>query len=183
MNQAHSLIEKAARIAVQAHDKQKRKESDTPFIIHPFMVALKLARSGFKDAVIAAGLLHDVLEDTDFPEEKLRQDLGDEVFKIVKAVTEDMSLVWEERKQKYIESVRNGSVETKAVSICDKIHNLETFLVAYVLLGAAVWEKFNRGKETKIWFENEMLKIFKETWRHPLVNEYEELLSRTRNLE
>jgi (p)ppGpp synthase/HD superfamily hydrolase len=177
-----NLIEKAAKIAVQAHNQQKRKEGDTPFVVHPFMVALKLAKFGFGDAVIAAGLVHDVLEDTEFSEEKLRQDLGDEVLKIVKTVTEDKSLFWEERKQKYLESVRNGPEEAKAVFICDRIHNLESILSAYRLIGAAVWKKFNHEKDERIWFENKALKMLKEAWQHPLVNEYNKLLSRIQHL-
>lgn len=178
------LIEKAAKIAVQAHDGQMRKESDIPFIIHPFIVALKLAKSGFGDVVIAAGLVHDVLEDTDFPEEKLRQALGDEVLKIIKTVSEDNSLSWEERKQKYLESVRNGSKEAKAVSVCDKIHNLESILAAYQSLGPALWKKFSYGDSSvKVKMEDERLKMFKETWNHPLVDEYEKLILRLKDLK
>jgi len=70
------------------------------------------------------------LEDTDFGEEKLKQELGSEVLEIVKAVTNDDSLPWEEKKKKYVETVRSGSEGAKAVAGADKIHNLESLMIA-----------------------------------------------------
>jgi guanosine-3',5'-bis(diphosphate) 3'-pyrophosphohydrolase len=61
-----NLVEKALRIAVLYHKDQKRKVDNLPYIVHPVMVALKLAKYGFDDVVIAAALVHDILEDTDF---------------------------------------------------------------------------------------------------------------------
>jgi (p)ppGpp synthase/HD superfamily hydrolase len=176
MEQLPSVIEKAMRIAVRAHAQQTRKESDLPYISHPAMVALKLANYNFSNEIIAAALLHDVLEDTDFGEDRLHTEMGDEIFAIVKAVSNDDSLSWDEKKLKYIETVRNGGEGAKAVSTADKVHNMESLLIAYQEKGPVVWEFFKRGKEKKIWFEEEMLKMLRETWRHPLVDEYDELL-------
>ncbi len=176
INKIENIIEKATRIAVEAHKNQTRKADDSPYIIHPFMVALKLQKYNFEDEIIAAALTHDVLEDTDYPVEKFREELGDEVYKIVKAVTNDGSLDWEEKKKQYVETVRNGSEGAKAVSVADKIHNLECLLIAYKEQGQEVWKKFNRGKDKKVWFETEVLKMLKETWQHPLIEEYEKLL-------
>lgn len=177
-----SLLEKAVRVSVIAHAGQTRKGDDMPYVIHPFMVALKLATYNFPNEVIAAALTHDVLEDTDFNEEKLKYELGEEVFEIVKAVTNDNSLPWEEKKKKYIETVRNGSVSAKAVAAADKIHNMESIIIAHAEQGPKVWERFNRGKEQKIWFEYEVLKMLKETWQHPLIDEYERLLEQEKDL-
>src|SRR3989344_1007289 len=93
-----SLIEKAARIALEAHSRQKRKDDGSPYIIHPFMVALKLVKNGFSDETVAAALVHDVLEDTKVSEETLQKELGNSVLNIIKVVTEDKSLPWEEIK-------------------------------------------------------------------------------------
>jgi len=185
MNGQTNLIEKAAKIAIFAHSGQKRKDSDTPYIIHPFMVALKLVKYNFPDTVIAAALVHDVLEDTGFKEERLRKELGDQVLAITKTVSEeikDKSLLWEERKKKYIEVLRNGSEGAKAVSVADKIHNLENFISAYKKQGPDLWKKFSRGKSKKIWFWKQVFKALKETWQHPLVDEYEKLLAQVEDL-
>jgi (p)ppGpp synthase/HD superfamily hydrolase len=177
------VIEKAIVVSVTAHHNQIRKLDNTPYIVHPFMVALKLAKYGFPDAVIAAALTHDVLEDTEYGEEKLKAELGEEVLGIVKAVTNDNSLSWEDKKRKYVETVRNGPEGAKAVAVADKIHNLEDLIAAHATQGPQVWKKFNRGKEQKFWFEDEVLKMLKQTWKHPLIDEYEALIKKGKLLD
>lgn len=178
-----SIVRRALRIAVVAHEGQTRKGDGSPLIIHPVSVGLKLVEHNFSEKVIAAAFVHDVLEDTDFSAELLRAELGDEVFAIVKAVTNDDSLIWEEKKKKYIETVRTGPEGSKAVSVADKIDNLESLMRAYREQGPDVWKKFNRGREQKIWFEEEVLKMLKDTWEHPLITEYEGLLRRLKSLD
>lgn len=172
----NKLIEKAAKIAIIAHAEQTRKDKETPYIIHPFMVSFMLVKYGFSDTVIASALVHDVLEDTDFSEGQLRKELGDDVVNIVKMVSEDKSLSWEDRKKAYIERIGRSSEDVKAVSIADKIHNLQNMLDSYEEKGPEFWKNFNRGKEQQLWFANESLAMFKKTWQHPLVNEYEVLV-------
>ncbi len=171
------LIEKAVRIATRAHNGQMRKETDLPYVMHPFMVAFKLSKYGFSDEVVAAALVHDVIEDTSFAKEDLIQELGDKVWNIVEAVTNDDTLPWEEKKLKYINSVRNAGDEAKAVATVDKIHNLESLLIAFEKYGDEVWSHFNRGMEKKIWFEESMLKMLKDSWKHPMIEEYDRLLN------
>lgn len=177
-----SLVDTAARIAAIAHKKQTRKQDGTPYIMHPAAVALMLAKHGFSDEVVAAALVHDVLEDTDFPEDVLRSEMGEEVMAIVDAVTNEDSLEWEAKKLKYIEAVRNGSDGAKAVATADKIHNLRDLLRSLDQHGDTLWERFNRGKEKKLWFEEAMLAMLKETWQHPLVGEYGSLVKTFRQL-
>jgi (p)ppGpp synthase/HD superfamily hydrolase len=178
-----NLIEKAVRISASAHKDQIRKGDDLPYIIHPFMVALKLAKHNFPDTVIAAALTHDVLEESDFLEDRLKDELGQEVWEIVKAVTNDDSLPWEEKKKNYVEAIRRGPEGAKAVAVADKIHNLESLMIAYREKGPELWKRFNRGREQKLWFENEVLKMLKETWQHPLIDEYQHLLDQEKELK
>jgi (p)ppGpp synthase/HD superfamily hydrolase len=178
-----SVIEKAAQIAVVAHKNQVRKSDDTPYIVHPFMVADKLIRYGFSDFTIAAGLVHDVIEDSDVTEADIRRDLGAEVLEIVKYVSEDKTQVWEERKKHYAERVRSAPPEAKAVCAADKIHNLESSLIAYEEQGESLWDKFNRGREQKLEAEKAVLASLKANWEHPLLVEYEELLGKMEKLK
>lgn len=178
-----SLIEKAVKIASVAHAGQTRKDKETQYIVHPFMVAFILEKYGFSDTIIAAALTHDVLEDSDFGEEKLRRELGDTVVDIVKAVSEDKSLPWEDRKKLYTEVVGRSQAEVKAVSLADKIHNIKSILNSYEIIGPDVWKSFNRGREQQIEFMNNMLKMFKETWSHPMVDEYETLVKKVTALD
>lgn len=171
-------LENAIRIAVLAHKDQVRKDEPVPYISHLIGVALILSQHDFPDEVIAAGLTHDVLEDTEYPAGELRAGIGDAAYAIVEAVTNDDSLLWEAKKQKYIDTVRAGSDEAKAVATADKIQNAESLLRAHAREGAAVWKHFNAGREKKLWFENAMLAMLQETWRHPLVDEYAALVAK-----
>jgi len=177
------LLEKAYRLMLRAHGQQVRKTDGSPYIIHPLKVAKKLARQNFSDEVISAAMVHDVLEDTKVSAEELKQELGNKILQIILPLSEDKSLDWEERKEKYIEDVKNSSDETKAVSIADKIHNLEDLLSTHQNMGPGIWNKFNRPKDKKIWFEREMLKAFRKSWNHPMISEYENLLKQVEKLD
>ena len=81
-----SMIEKAYKLAVKAHGDQRRKSGE-PYIIHPLWVAIILADLEMDKETIAAGMLHDVVEDTKFTEEDIRREFGDEVALLVDGVT------------------------------------------------------------------------------------------------
>ena len=81
-----TLIEKAYHVAFEAHKGQVRKSGEA-YIIHPLCVAIILAELELDKETIAAGLLHDVLEDTVMTEEQMREEFGDEVLLLVDGVT------------------------------------------------------------------------------------------------
>ena len=81
-----SLVEKAYRVAYNAHEGQVRKSGE-PYIIHPLCVAIILAELELDKETIAAGLLHDVLEDTVMTEDEMREQFGDDVVLLVDGVT------------------------------------------------------------------------------------------------
>lgn len=176
------LLEKAFRMALLGHATQTRKGDDTPYITHPVGVAIILARHNFAEETIAAGLAHDLVEDTSYTEGNLRSELGDVVTDIVMSVTNSATLPWKEKKEAYIESVKEGSVEAKAVSVADKIHNAESLIARHNEIGPALWSDFNASREDKLWFEEAMLSMLKETWTHPLIDEYEMLVEKMKAL-
>jgi len=177
-----TLIEKAIRMATAAHEGQMRKDGP-PYIIHPVAVSLMLARHGFAQEVIAAALVHDVLEDTPITADEMREELGQEVLELVQTVSYDKTLSWEEQRIKYVEAVRAGAEGAKAISVADKIHNAESLLMGYQKEGKAMWSHFNRSRDKKIWFEEEMLKMLRDSWQHPLVEEYAGLVEKLKALE
>ena len=79
--------------------------------------------------------------------------------------------------------MRAGSEGARAVAVSDKIHNLESLLLAYEEHGPALWKRFNRGRDKKLWFEKAMLQMLKESWRHPLIDEYERLIEKMTKLK
>ena len=177
-----TLIEKADALAARAHEGQMRKEGGVPYITHPRAVAAMLKEYGFSDTVVAAALVHDTVEDTPVTIDEVRRELGDEVAALVAPVTHDDSLSWEEKKQKYIDTVCAASVEVKAISTADKIHNAESFIAGYARQGKAMWGHFNRERAKKLWFEEAMLTMLRETWDHPMVGRYAALVEQMKAL-
>ena len=170
------LYEQALKIAARAHHDQCRKHDDTPYIAHPIMVARILEQAGFEEIVIAAALVHDVLEDSAITEAELRTLLGDTVTDITEAVTEDKALAWEDRKEAYVKKVVAHGEGAWAVSVADKIHNARDFAAYHSTVGPDGWKIFNRGKEKKLWFEYLLLNELKTVWQHPLLAVYEKEL-------
>lgn len=81
-----SILERAYRRAVIQHSSQRRKSGE-PYIIHPLAVAQILADLGMGPLVVAAGLLHDTVEDTDYTLDECRAEFGDTVTGLVDGVT------------------------------------------------------------------------------------------------
>lgn len=173
-----SLLERAALMAFVGHAGQVRKDGGSPYVIHPYMAALKLASYGFDEKVQAAALVHDTLEDTQIIAAQIEELLGIEVLRMVQLLSENKLLPWEERKERYIEVIREAPTEVKAISAADKIHNLESLLAAYAVQGSDIWRVFNRGRDQKVWFDQSLLRALQETWTHPLIEEYRVLVER-----
>lgn len=172
------IVEFATSFAADKHKNQYRNDKKTLYISHLVGVALILQKHNFPTEVIAGAILHDVLEDTDTTPEELHMVFGEKILEMVQAVTYDNSLSYFERKKKYIETVKNGSISSKAISIADKIHNMHNLLNDLEKDISKTWASFGSTKEQKLWFEEEVLKMFKESWDHPLVSEYETLVTK-----
>jgi (p)ppGpp synthase/HD superfamily hydrolase len=86
------LTRAALAFADRRHAGQKRDIDDLPFVTHPVEVACLLHEAGYQDEVVAAGVLHDVLEDTDAERSDLESRFGSRVAELVDAVTDDPSI-------------------------------------------------------------------------------------------
>ena len=176
------LYQRALKIAIEAHKGQIRKHDGSPYVAHPIMVGRILERTGFSEVIVAAGLTHDVLEDTPITEPELRVLLGDAVVDIVTAVSEDQSLEWEARKEKYVSTVVAAGESAWAVSVADKIHNAQDFITFHAIAGPACWSVFNRDKVKKIWFEKLVHAELRKVWQHPLLDTYATLIETLESL-
>jgi guanosine-3',5'-bis(diphosphate) 3'-pyrophosphohydrolase len=150
------LMERAWRIAALAHANQRRKATDIPYLVHPAAVALILQRSGFgEETILAAAILHDVVEDTDWSLDRLKDQFPEDVLRIVDVLTErkhDKSGAkrpWADRKSEQLDRISKSSVECRAVWLADKRHNLET--IAFDLAdGIDVFDRFNADRAAVI---------------------------------
>ena len=155
-------FERALRLAAIGHRDQVRKGSGIPYIQHPVGVALILDRSGFDEEVVIAGLLHDLVEDTDVTLEQIRQGFGDRVAEIVDHCSETKldpdgkQRPWLDRKQDHLASVATAPDTARAVILADKLHNLLSIRLD-LLDGRPVWKSFNAGRDQVLWYQGAMI--------------------------
>jgi (p)ppGpp synthase/HD superfamily hydrolase len=127
------LIARAADFAARAHVTQRRKgDAQEPYINHLVEVALLLteATGGEDPVLVAAGWLHDTLEDTATEREELEALFGAEVAAIVAEVTDDKSLKKTERKRLQIEATPSKSRQARLLKIADKTSNLRAIALS-----------------------------------------------------
>ena len=126
-----TLIERAGRIAAEAHSTQKRDNGD-PYITHPLAVANILADYRLDSATIATALLHDVAEDTTFGLKDIERRFGAEVARLVDGVTKLTRLELQSERTKQAENLRklvlamSEDIRVLLVKLADRLHNMRT---------------------------------------------------------
>jgi (p)ppGpp synthase/HD superfamily hydrolase len=116
------LTRDALAFAATCHEGQMREIDDVPFVTHPVEVACFLHDAGYSDEVVAAGVLHDVLEDTDAELDDLEQRFGPEVARLVAAVSDDPSIEdGVKRKAALRDQVARAGECAAAVFAADKV--------------------------------------------------------------
>ena len=126
-----ALVRDAYTFAQRMHEGQARKSGE-PYIVHPYEVALILARLGADAPTIAAGLLHDVLEDTDVGEAALEERFGTHVVQLVAGVTKLGKLSFSSKRERQAENFRRmflamaQDIRVIVVKLADRLHNMRT---------------------------------------------------------
>ena len=147
------MLHEAIQVAAVAHGDQKRKGTDIPYITHPFMVAMILSQAGYPEDVVVAGVLHDTLEDTDLTVDDITSRFGKRVADIVQGCSEvDRTLPWKARKQHTIDYLKTASVEVRAASCADKLHNARSMAADYREKGEGLWDRFNASRDEQEWY-------------------------------
>ena len=128
----YKLVEKAYRFAEQAHAGQKRKSGE-PYFIHPCFVASILTELMIDPPTIAAGLLHDTVEDCEgITLDVIRQEFGDEVAQLVDGVTKLNKLDFADKEEAQAESLRkmilamSKDIRVVLIKLADRLHNMRT---------------------------------------------------------
>jgi hypothetical protein len=171
-----ALVRGALSVTRRAHAGQFRQTGcdEIPFTEHVLAVAELLAENDYPDNVIAAGLLHDVAEHAEVEADSLEGRFGDEVVKLVKALTEDASIPkYEDRKREHRERVAATGSGAQAIFAADKATNVAVLRQAYEILGEEVDEDLPVALDVKIlvWeFDLEML--FAHSPEEPLVERF-----------
>lgn len=151
MENTNNKVEKAIVTALQLHKEQLRKgDKSTPYIVHPITVGITVSLYTFNPDLIAAGILHDTLEDCDYTREQLKETFGPEVTGLVVSLTEDKSIAdWEARKLENINRLRQNK-DAYFIKACDALSNMQSLTTAISKEGPVVWERFNSSREQKL---------------------------------
>lgn len=155
------MIKKAFLLANKLHGDQIRKDGN-PYIVHPTMVAMELAKNGADDNLICAGLLHDVMEDAHLPKEVLTMEFNEDIANLVANDSEDKSLDWEVRKEIVINDVKARDNRYKMLVCADKLANLKDVYEDTKVNGDRIWERFKRGKAQQKWFYDKLLEALED---------------------
>ena len=177
------LIHSALEEARADHEGQVRNGSGgMPYVEHPMRVAALLDEHDYGDEVLAAALLHDVVEDSATTLEELREKFGGEVAGLVGAMTDDESIDdYRQRKAEHRERLAAAPAEAMAIYGADKLTNVTTLHAAYAEEGEAVREEFKVPIELKleIW-EADLALLREKAPELPFLDRLEEELSRFR---
>ncbi|HEX5984235.1 MAG TPA: HD domain-containing protein [Solirubrobacterales bacterium] len=177
------LVKAALEKARTAHAGQVRNGSGgMPYVDHPITVAARLEELGYRDEVLAAALLHDVVEDSETTLDELRVGFGDEVAGLVGALTDDESIEsYRERKAEHRERVAAAEEEALAIYAADKLTNSSTLAATYADEGESVRDEFNVPLELKLEVWDADLALLREKAPElPYLDELEAALSRLR---
>lgn len=153
------LLTKAIAYASKKHERQKRKGTNIPYIAHP-LEALSIAATITNDEkVLAAAVLHDVVEDCGVSIRQIEAKFGKEVARLVAADTEDKMTkkssedTWKIRKQETLNCIEKMDKNSKIVVLADKLSNMRAIYRDYEEKGDMLWQKFNcKSKDEQGWY-------------------------------
>jgi len=155
------MVFRAIKFVADAHQGHYRKGTNIPYISHLMNVMKILCEIGCDKETIAAGILHDVLEDTSVTNEQVERIFGKRVATIVLGASEpdhdrngmNEKTSWSLRKQHTVEFItREATLEQLLVSCADKLDNITAIKQDYVLNGEKLWERFNAPKSDQQWY-------------------------------
>lgn len=154
--QANPTYLAALAFAVDRHgaQRQARKGTQFPYIVHPIRVGEILDRFEYSDDVIVAGLLHDTVEDAGVTLEELAERFGSSVASLVEYASEpDKELDWRPRKEHTIASVDTAPEDALAVIAADKLDNIRSLGDTLRARGVeATWGIFNADRASQHWY-------------------------------
>ncbi len=184
-------IKAAIHTAIRVHEldqKQKRKGKDIPYITHPLIVGLILARVTRSEDIVVAGLLHDTIEDSvnekKMTLESIRKRFGNKVAKILNDVTEEpRTLTWVLHKKATVKKLANFTHDSLLVKGADVIANCTELIADFKKEGESTFRRFNVPKEHLIEHYVETIEELVRIWpTHPLRTDLDYHLSEIRGM-
>lgn len=152
-----TLVSDAMLFAAKAHDGMLRKGTNIPYIVHPAEVAAIAATMTEDAEVLAAALLHDVMEDCGVTQAELAGRFGSRVAQLVRSETQercgDPCETWLARKQGAVERLKKADTEAKIIALSDKLSNMRAIHRDYDRDGERLFFRFHQhDKALHAWY-------------------------------
>lgn len=191
-----SLFDRAAEFAIKAHSNVYRKGKNIPYILHPMEAAMITSSMTEDQEILAAAILHDVVEDTEVTVDEIRSEFGDRVARLVEwesvmdedageelsAEEKDRRRVnsWRRRKARTIRRVAEGDLDSKMIAMGDKLSNLRAINRDYQKVGEALWRRFRtHNPKDHEWYYRSFAEALRELADTAAYKEYIYLLHKT----
>lgn len=152
--------EEAIIYATIMHQGKVRKFSDSPYIFHPLEVAQILSTMTDDEEVITAGILHDIVEESDGTLGEIEKRFGKRVADLVESdsekeyLGEERSASWKQRKEETLQTLKNSTdTGVKMLWLADKLANIRSLSGMYSEFGEGMWERFNQSDaDEQCWY-------------------------------
>lgn len=179
------MINEAIIFATNAHGNQKRKGSNTPYILHPLEAGIIVSQIKYDENLIAAAILHDTVEDAGVSIEDIEKAFGRRVAELVAIESEDKSKTWRERKQHTIDHLRAEKDEdVKIVTLADKLSNIRAMDRDYLIIGDELWKRFNvKDKSEQKWYYEGLVEALEGLGGYEAYQEFKELVYKVFSME
>lgn len=179
------LVSKAIIFATKAHDGMRRKNEELPYIIHPLEAAVIVSTMTFDQEVIAASVLHDVVEDAGVTIEEVYSEFGERVKYLVESETENKrnhlssESTWKIRKDESLEVLKNtDDIDILKVWLGDKLANMRAIYEDWKIFGDDVWKKFNQKDPLQHkWYYSSIAKYTAALKEYKAWQEYNQLVN------
>lgn len=155
-------LHEAIIFATKAHKGQVRKGTDVDYICHPMEVLQILTQMGADQNLLIAGVLHDVVEDTDVTLDEIFDRFGADVGNLIAHHSEDKRKPWRERKEHAVSSLGYADKRTQMLVMADKVSNQRSIYADLMEYGENTWDKFNAPKEEQSWYYSAVQDALKE---------------------
>lgn len=180
------LFNDALMFALKAHDGVTRKSNNIPFILHPMEVATIIASMVEDQEIIAAGLLHDTVEDAEVSLKEIEEKFGRRVAELVASETEDKLREmlpedsWQKRKEDSLMILKNTKDPAiKILWLADKLANMRSFYQLYLKKKENMWESFHqRDAKKQEWYYRTVAEYCSDLSNTRAYQEYMELVNR-----
>ena len=157
----YTELEEAIHFVFKAFNNKKRIKEDISLAFHSISVATMLIEEGCSYETVLIGLLHDIIEDTDYTYDDLKIKYGEHVADSVLLLSEKQDILdFKERKMEFISRIRKADDNIMLVEVADKLHNLLSDYDKFQKHGKEALATLNTTYEMNRWYYLEMLKLF-----------------------